>query len=216
MNVIPTIPRARCRGARVPPCQGAGVPPCWGAIVPGCHRARVPSCQGARGLGAVVLAVVLSAAPAIAQQRVGNANVETHAASQGLAREIAAVSARGGVAWVGYKVPMIAGPRQMCCGDSSDGGRCLLESGGLVMNTGDGTRSDGTRVVLEAPTDFFVLARIDGEVTRVRTFTPDCDIDAGGARLVWLTGVASSSTSSIASVCPDLIFRSTSFMSASR
>jgi hypothetical protein len=141
-------------------------------------------------LGAAVLAVVLSAVPAIAQQRIGNANTETRSVSQGLAREIAAVAARGGVAWVGYKVPMVAGPRQMCCGDSSNGGRCLLEGSGLIMNTGDERQTDGTRVVLEAPTDFLMLARIEGDVTRVRTFTPDCDIDAGGVRLVWLTGVA--------------------------
>ena len=131
----------------------------------------------------------LGAAPAGAQERVTNANVETRAVSQGLAREIAAVAARGGVSWVGYRAPMIAGPRQICCGDSMAGGRCLLESGGMIMNTSDEPRADGTRVVLEAPTELFVLARIEGEVVRVRTFTPDCDIDAGGSRLVWLTGV---------------------------
>jgi hypothetical protein len=151
---------------------------------------------GATVLGAVVLgavvpdAVMLSAAGAVGQERVANATTETRAVSQGLAREIAAVAVRGGVTWIGYRVPMIAGSRQMCCGDSNGGGRCLLEGSGLIMNTGGERRTDGTRVVLEAPTEFFVLARIEGEVTRVRTFTPDCDIDAGGARLVWLTGVA--------------------------
>ena len=42
-----------------------------------------------------------------------------------------------GVTWIGYRVPMVAGPRQMCCFDKiSDstisGGMCRLESGSGV------------------------------------------------------------------------------------
>ncbi len=149
-------------------------------------------------LGAVVLgAAVLGASPAGAQERVANANVETRAASQGLSREIDAIAARGGVSWIGYRVPMISGPRRMCCGDSMAGGRCRLDGGGLMMNTGDEPRANGTRVMLEAPTELLVFARIEGtpssgaaQVARIRTFTPDCEIDADGQRLVWLNGVA--------------------------
>ena len=53
-----------------------------------------------------------------------------------------AAAARGGVTWLGYRMPMVAGPRQMCCFDtisdsSFSGGMCRLESGGGVsMNTG--------------------------------------------------------------------------------
>jgi hypothetical protein len=170
---------------------------------------------GARVLGAAVLGVtvlgaaVLGATPAGAQAAIDSASTGTRAVSQGLGREVAAVAARGGVAWVGYRVPMIAGPRQMCCGDAM-GGRCPIEGGGTIMNTDGETRSNGTRVVLDPPTEFLVLARIDGNtrdtkvtkdtrgtpetgevrVTRIRTFTPDCEIDAGGMAIVWLTGVA--------------------------
>ncbi len=167
------------------------VPNCQGAKVPGCKRAKVPECLGAVVLGAAVLgAGVLGAAPAFAQGRVANAQTETRAVSQGLAHEIAALAARGGVSWVGYRVPMVPGPRQMCCGDSMDGGRCLLEGGGMMMNTSDEPRANGTRVMLEAPTELLLLARLDGDaVVRLRTFTPDCEVDAGGTRLVWLTGV---------------------------
>ncbi len=47
-----------------------------------------------------------------------------------------------------------------------------------------------SRVSLEPPTEFLIVARVEnGAVMRLRTFTPDCDIDAAGMPLVWLTDV---------------------------
>jgi len=142
----------------------------------------------------VLSSALLIAAPG--QGRIANARTETRSASQGLEREVRAVAARGGVAWVGYRMPMVAGPRQMCCVDtisdsSLSGGLCRLESGGGVsMNTGDGRDRNGSRVTLEPATEFLVLARLEnGSVSRVRTFTPDCDVDAAGMPLVWLNDV---------------------------
>lgn len=144
----------------------------------------------------VLGALALVAAPAFAQGRISNAKTETRPAAQGLEREVRAVAARGGGTWVGYRVPMVAGPRQMCCVDTmSDaflsGGVCRLEGGGGVsMETGDIRGRNGSRVTLEPPTEFLVLARLEsGIVSRVRTFTPDCDVDATGMSLVWLNDV---------------------------
>jgi hypothetical protein len=146
---------------------------------------------------AAILAV-LNAAPAAAQGRITNAKTESRSAAQGVAREVQAVAARGAAAWIGYSVPVVAGHREMCCHDFvSDGtsccGRCRLESGsGVTMSQGD------SRVALEPPTEFLVLARVDptaavqpngSAVVRLRTFTPDCEIDAGGMPFVWLTDV---------------------------
>src|SRR5262245_49493358 len=132
-----------------------------------------------------------------AQGRVSNAKTETRSAAQGLEREIRAITARGGITWFGYRWPMVAGPRQMCCYDtiSNSGdaccGSCRLESGsGVTMNSGDSISMRGSRVMLEPATEFLVLARVEGgTVTRVRTFTPDCDVDASGLSVVWLTDV---------------------------
>jgi hypothetical protein len=148
-------------------------------------------------LGAGVLSAVLGAAvPGAAQGRITNARSETRTAAQGLDREVRAVAARNTATWVGYTVPMIAGPRQMCCSDTiSNGGACCgtcrLEGGGVVtMNTGTTGDARGSRIALEPPTEFLVLARVEGgAVMRVRTFTPDCDVDASGMPLVWLTDV---------------------------
>jgi hypothetical protein len=46
---------------------------------------------------------------------------------------------------------------------------------------------NGSRVLLAA-VGFYVLARMEaGEIVRLRSFTPECEIDAGGLPLVWLT-----------------------------
>ena len=144
--------------------------------------------------GAAALIVLAAAAPA-AQGRVTNAQAETRSAAQGLDREVRAVAARGGAAWIGYRVPMTAGPRQMCCFDNISAvndccGVCRLERGsGVTMTTGD-TQLRGTRIALEPPTEFLVLARVEnGTVGRVRSFTPDCEVDAGGMPVVWLGDV---------------------------
>ena len=145
---------------------------------------------------AVLSAVALSAATVLAQGRIANAKTETRSAAQGLEPEVRAAAARGGVTWIGYRMPMVAGPRQMCCFDtisdsSFSGGMCRLESGGGVsMNTGDVRDRNGLRVTLEPATEFLVLARFEnGIVSRVRTFTPDCDVDAASMPLVWLADV---------------------------
>jgi len=148
-------------------------------------------------LGATVLSAVLGAAVLGAQGRISNARTETRSAAQGLDREVRAIAARSGVTWIGYRAPMVAGPRQMCCYDSISNsgdvccGTCRLESGsGVSMNTGDSMSIRGSRVMLEPATEFLVLARLEnGAVSRVRTFTPDCDVDAGGLPIVWLSDV---------------------------
>jgi hypothetical protein len=146
----------------------------------------------------------MAAAPAMAQGRFTNARTETRAAGQGadaIAREVRAVASRGDAVWVGYQMPMnvspSGGPRHMCCYDNvvdagSLGGccgMCRLENGSGVTMSNQLQSRDG-RIVLEPPTEFLILARVEnGVVSRIRTFTPDCDVDAGNVLLVWLTGV---------------------------
>jgi hypothetical protein len=150
----------------------------------------------------VLCAVVLVPSASTAQGRISNAKTETRSAAQGLEREVRAAAARSGVNWIGYRMPMTAGPRQMCCFDGfSNGpnggdrdpccGVCQLERGsGVSMTRGDNQSNRGSRITLEPPTEFLILARLDGGiVSRVRTFTPDCDIDAAGMPVVWLSDV---------------------------
>jgi len=123
--------------------------------------------SGARGLRAgcsVLVATWMIAGVASAQAPIANAKIDTRSASQGLEREVRAVAATGTPAWIGYRLPAAAGSRRTC--------------------------SSGGRILLEAPKEFFVLARVDaGQVVRIRAITPECEIDAGGMPVVWLTGV---------------------------
>lgn len=127
---------------------------------------------------------------------VAGALLATPALAQDLDSQIKGAAARGGTTWVGYRAAMVAGPRRMCCYDSiTDAGAsadmCRLEhGGGVTMTTGASSSPGGSRIVLEPPTEFLVLARVEnGSITRVRLFTPDCDLDTTGTSLVWLRDV---------------------------
>ena len=112
--------------------------------------------------------LLLAALLAIGQNRVVNGQVETRPASQPLDREVAALSAlsaRGGARWVGYRIRTLGGHRSFDCVERS-------------------------RIALEPAGELTILARFEGgAVVRLRTATPDCEIDAGGLPVTWLEGV---------------------------
>jgi HEAT repeat protein len=110
-------------------------------------------------------ALVLAAALALGQSRITNAQVETKPATQSLEREVASATARGGARWIGYRIKVATGHRGMDC-------------------------FDRTRVALESAAEISVLARYEGAtLTRLRTTTPDCEIDAGGLPVTWFENV---------------------------
>jgi hypothetical protein len=107
-----------------------------------------------------------------------------------LAKDLAAIS---GPAWVGYSVPVIPGEHHMCCWNSYDSfranGNCC---GGCNLEHQGGTNvSDKVGDCrLEPASEFFVLMRVQGGgVTRVRPYSVDCGLDAGGMTVYWLNGV---------------------------
>lgn len=110
------------------------------------------------GAGVWILSVTLSA-----QAPITNAKVDMRSAAQGVDRVVQAVAAAKAPAWIGYRLAAAPGARRTCGGFPS-------------------------KVLLEPPSEFYVLARMEaGEIVRLRSFTPECDIDAGGLPLVWLT-----------------------------
>jgi hypothetical protein len=132
-------------------------------------------------------AIFASAVSLLAQQpRISNARLETRAVSGGLEGTFRAIlNAQASAAWVGYAEPMIPGDRKSCCWD--DGGGCSLE-----RHAGDRgvTLAAPQTVKLEGPTHLVILLRVENHLTgKIRTLTPECDLDAGGLPLIWLTGV---------------------------
>jgi HEAT repeats len=104
----------------------------------------------------------------------------TTANAQTLDAKIRAAATPNAVTWVGYRMPKVPGNHTMCGGD----------------------HERTAKIVLEGPREIEVLARIEnGALTRLRTVTADCEIDASGATLVWLAGVtAAESTAWLSSL----------------
>ena len=164
--------------------------------------------RNARGFGMTIMTLLLAgalAAPAArAQQtvepRIVDARLEKRALEGRLAAQIgefAAAQAEPG--WIGYAVATTPDHGESCCWDSwadherNGCGRCALES--ETRTTIQETRPEvkgvtGGTVHLERPADVIVMLRAaDHRLERVREFSEDCEIDAGGVRVVWLTGV---------------------------
>jgi hypothetical protein len=115
---------------------------------------------------------------------VSNGRVETLAPAGGL--EAALRQARSHSSepvWVGYAVPMVPGMGRVCCySDHWKDSTCLLEG----KNNGWGSNRDHPR----GEQDLHVLLRFTGDkVDEIRGLSADCQVDAGGRRVVWLGGV---------------------------
>lgn len=131
--------------------------------------------------------VLFAALALTAQPRIVNARLEQRSAAAGLEKEFRALTGNQvEPAWLGYTVPMVAGRDQGSCCGSAVCGACRLEWN-RDLNT-DGN-SCGT-LQLEGPAHLLVLFRVEQRnVGRIRTFSGDCPIDAGGLPFYWLAGV---------------------------
>ncbi len=137
---------------------------------------------------AACVAVLWCAAAWAQQPRVENARIETRAVTGGLESTFRGIlAAQSAPAWIGYSVPIVAGDHQMCCWNNNVRCGCSLEP-----RNGDQsfTVSNNQPVKLEGPRDLVVLFRVENHQTgKIRTFTPECNLDAGGLPFLWLTGV---------------------------
>jgi hypothetical protein len=124
-------------------------------------------------IAALLLAAVL---PMAAQpKKLVNAQVHTSSAASGLESVFRTLLvAQPQPAWIGYTVPASRGSQFGCNSYWRDGEFTVI----------------GGTVHLEPPADALVLYRVDAnQVGKIRTLAPDCDIDAGGATVHWLTDV---------------------------
>ena len=152
---------------------------------------------------ALVTAVVLGAAAA-QQPRIENATVAAQPVGSPLSQSFRAlVASQADVAWIGYAVPVADRERVMCCFGSGNNyvsgsvsgnaccGVCTLEnsSGTTISSRTQGTTPSGA-IKLEGSDQMVVLFRIaERRVDRVRVFSEDCPLDAGGRPVKWLENV---------------------------
>jgi len=158
-------------------------------------------------LVATGLAVVVALATVVAAQQppVQNGTVTTQPAGSPFAQTFKSiVSSTTDAAWIGYAVPVADGERVMCCanggtsfvnGTMSDAsgccGLCRLEnSSGTNMSTRSQAPTPAGVIKLEGADQMIVLFRVaDHAVERIRVFSEDCQLDAGGRPVRWLENV---------------------------
>jgi HEAT repeat protein len=139
---------------------------------------------------AVFLIAVVAPILLAQQPRVDSARFETRQVSGSLEATLRSIlNAQSSPAWVGYAVPIVPGDHQSCCWNDNQRG-CFLEP---HTNSQTVAIAPNQPVKLEGPTHLVVLFRIDvHQIVKVRTFTPECELDAGGLPFVWLTGADAS------------------------
>jgi hypothetical protein len=114
-----------------------------------------------------------------------NLNLHRLGATENLESDFAALVERIETpAWAGYAVPMVEGKRTICCncGDCGWGGECRLEGSNENYNSSDEEWF--------ASETLAVLYRIDEKgVGKIRSFSGNCELDAGGKDVYWWSDV---------------------------
>jgi hypothetical protein len=158
---------------------------------------------------AVSLATLAAAGVVLAQQpRISNARLTTQAAGSPFAQSFRAlVAAQTEPAWIAYSVPVVKGDRIMCCfgsvGDAWISGNivmtdrgdytlagCRLEPAQEGSAIGPRNPTASAPIKLEGSDQMVVLFRVaERRVERIRMFSEDCALDAGGRQVYWLENV---------------------------
>lgn len=120
------------------------------------------------------------------QPHLMNAQVQTRTVSN-LSSELPALIRNSNAPqWIGYSVPKVEGFGQSCCGSDAGGKSeaCSLDG------WSNRSRTSGTTVRLEPSQSVAIFYRAQaGRLTKLRVFSCECDVDAGGLPVVWLNGV---------------------------
>jgi hypothetical protein len=143
--------------------------------------------------------------PVTQQPRIINGRLVPQAAGSRLDEAFTRlVAAQNEPGWIGYSVPVVNdGNRRLCCnGDTWISGgivisngrlaTCGLEPGDRSVRTAQGQAVPNQGPIrLEGPDSMVVLYRVEEKaVQRIRIFSPDCELDAGGRTIQWLEPVA--------------------------
>ncbi len=126
-------------------------------------------------VAALMVAIAAIALPAGAQTpRLSNGRLEPHAAAN-ISKDLRALAATlAEPTWVGYTQPLIDGEHNMCD----------------YWNDGVRYQSSTDPIRLEPADFFFVLFRVENkEIVRIRTFSANCPLDAGGKAVHWFSNV---------------------------
>ena len=145
---------------------------------------------------ALSIATVAGVVASAQQPRIVNGQLAANTGGQALASTFRSlVTSTTDVAWIGYLVPVKDRDRTMCCWSNGNGyfsgsvasgdapccGSCRIEPGASATPREATTSTPAGPVRLEGGDRMLVLVRVaNRQVDRIRTFSEDCEIDAGG------------------------------------
>ena len=127
-------------------------------------------------VAALVVAFATITSTAGAQTpRLSNGRIETRATTN-IARDLPALAATlTEPMWIGYAQPLIDGDHQMCD----------------YWNNGNRYTQSTDPIRLEPADFFFVMFRVENkQITRLRTYSANCPLDAGGKAVHWFSNVS--------------------------
>ena len=162
---------------------------------------RIASARRRVTIASLLVTVIAAAAAAAQQPRIANGRVTAQPAASPLAASFRSlVASQPDVMWIGYFVPVVDRERVMCCSGSGNNwssggvnmccGACRLEQTSTGTPGAPRTASPAGVVKLEGAERVAVLYRIaDRRVDRIRVFSEDCELDAGGRSVQWLENV---------------------------
>jgi hypothetical protein len=141
-------------------------------------------------VSATVLACLLAAPAAAQPPTVTNGRVVAQPAA-GIESAVKTAVSQAEPAWIGYRVPAPSGDYNSCCSSNGAWGTCGLEPrDGTMTRTFTSDRPGGGVARLEGDQSMLVLLRVENSaVQKIRMFSPDCTLDAGGRTIYWLDGV---------------------------
>lgn len=159
---------------------------------------------------ALTTCTLLGVTVAAQQPRIINGTVASQTTAAGLRGTIRTLAAaQTEPAWIGYAVPVADRSRVQCCWTGTNGttyvsgsmnwsdapccGSCRIEPSDTPAPGRQAPLSGGQQgpVKLEGSERMVVMLRIaDRQIQRLRTFSEDCELDAGGRRVHWLQDVA--------------------------
>ena len=150
-----------------------------------------------KSFAAIALCLALTVSAAIGlraqQPRIANGRVTSQPAGTSLQQSIRTlVAGQGDVAWIGYAVPVVDGERTMCCFESESTccASCRLEPSMSTSMTTRSAQPGGAVVKLEGAGLMTVMLRAaERRIERVRVFSEDCQLDAGGRPVHWIENV---------------------------
>ena len=132
--------------------------------------------SGIGGTSLLAVACLLVASVAAAQTpRLSNGRLEPHATTN-IGKDLQALAGTlTEPTWMGYTQPLIDGEHEMCD----------------YWNNGNRNSQSTDPIRLEPADFFFVMFRVENkQLTRIRTYSANCPLDAGGKAVHWFNNVS--------------------------